>query len=72
MGVDEPQFTEADLQRINERDELATRKLSGEPMTPTELTRLQELEGWLNSFDQPSKPLPPEVEALVADVLKRS
>jgi len=41
-------------------------------MTPTELTRLQELEGWLNSFDQPSEPLPPEVRAVVDDVLKRS
>ena len=64
-----PRFTEEDIPLLNERDDLAMREVKGEPMTPEELKRLGELNRWLDSFDEPSPGLPPEVREIVNKVL---
>jgi hypothetical protein len=60
--------TELELER---RDELALRKVSGHPLTESESAELAELNATLDS-EMPNEPrLPPEVLALVNEVLGR-
>lgn len=56
---------------LEERDGLTFRALQGEALSPQEQARLAELNEWLESMEPPREHLPPDVLALIDEVLGR-
>lgn len=62
-------WTPEELERVEERDQLAMKQFRGPPLTEAEQARLEELNGWLDSLYPPTPSLPPEVRKIIDDVL---
>jgi hypothetical protein len=65
------ELTDEDVEKIEERDGLAYRKLRGEELSPEEHTRLDELNEWLDSIWERPRGLDDETLALMEQVQEK-